>query len=182
MQLPNYPAWCFILAILCGAQTPLRAASPTGAPAGWTVHAPRDEIRPEFAFEANGGPDQHGALVIRADQREGLDGWWSKTFEVTGGKSYRLATLFKTDRVAHPRQSVVAELLWLDAHGKQVTHDEPSRGTYLPGVKPRAETEYPAIGATRPDGWTEIADVYRAPSAAARCVVELHLQWSPQSE
>jgi predicted amidohydrolase len=160
----------------------LRAENPAAAPQGWTSHAERDEIKPEFAFEAHGGPDKQGALVIRADQREGLDGWWSKTFDVSGGKTYRVSTMFKTERVEHPRMNVVAELLWLDANGKQVVHDEPSRGNYLPGTKPRAETEYPATGTTRPDGWTEVADSYLAPPAAARCVVELHLQWARLGE
>src|SRR2546425_10133351 len=47
---------------------------------GWTGVAQRDEIRPTFLFKKNGGPDNKGSLIIRADDREGLDGHWTKTF------------------------------------------------------------------------------------------------------
>src|SRR4051794_37426253 len=59
---------------------------PKAAPDGWTTAAPRDEIRPAFAYEADGGPDGKGAFVVQHDRREGLDGWWTKTFPVSGGK------------------------------------------------------------------------------------------------
>jgi predicted amidohydrolase len=42
-----------------------------------------------------------------------------------------------------------------------------------------AETEFPATRAPRADGWSEMGGVYRAPSRAARAVIELHLQWAP---
>ncbi len=51
-----------------------------GAPDGWGVAALRDEIRPGFAFEPGGGPDGQAAFLITADDREGLDGAWVKTF------------------------------------------------------------------------------------------------------
>ena len=54
---------------------------------GWTTVAPREEIRPEFQKTETGGKSGHGALVIRADEREGLHGWWQNTFSVTGGQT-----------------------------------------------------------------------------------------------
>ena len=54
-------------------------------PDGWTAHSPRDEIRPKFAYLREGGPDGPGRLVIEADAREGLMGWWQKTWPVEGG-------------------------------------------------------------------------------------------------
>src|SRR5205823_5990714 len=45
-----------------------------------------------------------------------------------------------------------------------------------------AETEFPTEKGTNPSGWTEISDVYQAPSRATRAIVELHLQWAPSSE
>src|SRR5207249_3763304 len=80
-------------------------AAPTSAPDGWTTAAPRDEIRPAFAHEAMGGPDGKGAFVITADHREGLDGWWTKTFPVEGGKHYRFQALYQAKNVAVPRRS-----------------------------------------------------------------------------
>ena len=57
---------------------------PGVVPDGWTTAAPRDEIRPKFAYDARGGRDGKGAFVITADGREGLDGWWTKTIAVRG--------------------------------------------------------------------------------------------------
>ena len=58
---------------------------------GWTTVAPREEIRPQFQHEETGGKSGHGALTIRADEREGLHGWWQKTFSVSGGRYYRFS-------------------------------------------------------------------------------------------
>ena len=52
---------------------------------GWRPFSPRDEIRPEFAINPRGGPDGKGGLVIRLDDREGLDGF---TNPITG-EDYR---------------------------------------------------------------------------------------------
>jgi predicted amidohydrolase len=49
-------------------------------------------------------------------------------------------------------------------------------------MKPMAETEFPAPGPARADGWTPMTGVYRAPKAATQLVVRLHLQWAPNSE
>ncbi|HEX5272721.1 MAG TPA: carbon-nitrogen hydrolase family protein [Gemmataceae bacterium] len=147
-------------------------------PDGWTTTAPRDEIRPEFAYERGGGPGGRGAFVIRHDGREGLDGCWTKTFPVTGGKSYHFRALCKFVGVALPRRSVVAQIDWRDGNGKRVSLDEPAVSGYLRGAVPQAETEFPASKGTDAAGWTELSDTYRAPSRAARAVVELHLRWA----
>ena len=48
------------------------ALSIHAAPAdGWTTAAPREEIGPEFQRTEASGKSGHGALVIRADEREG---------------------------------------------------------------------------------------------------------------
>jgi len=54
----------------------------TSAPSGWTTKAPRDEIRPHFAYRPKGGRSGKGGFVIEADQRPGLHGWWVKTYQV----------------------------------------------------------------------------------------------------
>src|SRR5437868_6195333 len=53
---------------------PPRAAQT--APDGWVAGAPRDEIRPEFAHQPHGATDGQACLIIKADHREGLDGFW----------------------------------------------------------------------------------------------------------
>src|SRR5262245_21609860 len=83
-----------------------KAATSATPPDGWTTAAPRDEIRPELTYERTGGPDGRGAFVITHDRREGLDGCWTRTFPVGGGKHYRFHVLYRADGVAVPRRSV----------------------------------------------------------------------------
>jgi len=158
------------------------AAGESGAPDGWTTAAPRDEIRPQFAFDPKGGPGGAGCFVIRADEREGLDGCWRKTFPIQGGKYYCFETSCKASGVAVPRRSVVPMVHWQDDRGRQVPLDEPTVASYLRGATGMAETEFPAPKGTNEDGWTRFSDTYHAPSKATRAVIELHLQWTTNSE
>src|SRR5436190_8343551 len=112
-----------------------------GAPEGWSTGTPRDEISPQFKFEADGGVDGKGCFLIGSDAREGLDGWWTKTFPVTGAKYYRCAALYKCKSVALPRRSIVLKLDWQDAQGHSVPLDEPTVASYLRGETGTAETE-----------------------------------------
>src|SRR5438552_3284353 len=113
------------------------------APDGWTTAAPRDEIRPDFSFDLRGGPDGKGSLVITADRREGLAGYWKKAIPITGGKYYRFAAVYKATGVPVPRRSVVVELHWRDAKGNKVPLDQPGVTDYLRGSTAIAETEFP---------------------------------------
>lgn len=184
---------------------PARAES-TGAgtsgtvPAGWRMMSPRDEIRPEFRFEPAAGREGGSALVIQHDAREGLDGFWSREFPVQGGHSYRFKVYRKTEGVVSPRRSAMVRLLWHDARGRKVLHDEvPSMKAgatktdvgapsvagiryvtnVLEGMSPVAEAEYPLDRGSDANGWTEVSDEYRAPAGATSAAVELHLQWAP---
>ncbi len=156
------------------------AGDAKSAPDGWQTAAPRDEIRPRFDYDSKGGKDGKGALLIIADDREGLDGHWVKTFQVTGGKHYRFFALRRVENIATPARSVVARILWQDANGKSVHWDKPVPTGYMKDAFYQAEPEYPRDKATDAGGWTEVSDVYLAPSKAARAVVELHLRWAPR--
>src|SRR5260370_8076089 len=79
---------------------------------GWTSVAPREEIRPQFQLMEAGGKSGHGALTIRADEREGLHGWWQKTFSVTPGLHYRFSACRRTENIAVPPPTVLAPALW----------------------------------------------------------------------
>jgi predicted amidohydrolase len=151
-----------------------------GAPEGWSVTSPRNEIRPEFAFDPRGGPAGQGAFVIRADNREGLDGGWTRTFPIQGGRYYRFHALRKVERVALPRRSAVAKINWFDAAGGRVKYDEDDSVVtgYMHGYRPTAEAEHP-IDQPSAGAWTAVSDTYRAPSKAAKAVVELRLLWAP---
>jgi predicted amidohydrolase len=158
------------------------AAGENEAPEGWTTAAPRDEIRPQFAFETSGGPGGAGCFVIRADGREGLDGCWKKTFAIEGGKYYRFEALCRARGVAVPRRSLVAKIHWQNDQGRSVRLDEQPVTSYLRGATAMAETEFPTPKGTNTAGWTELSDTYYAPSRATRAVVEMHLQWTTNSE
>lgn len=166
---------------LCGAHS-LFAAKPLTAPEGWQTAAPRDEIRPEFSFQPNAGADGQGSFVIQADGREGLDGYWTKTFSIEGGRHYRFSALRKLKNVESPRRSAVARISWQDDKGRSVLTEEQIVTDVLPGFAPTAEPEYPADRATDARGWTEVSGTYRAPAKATRAVVELHLQWAPKGK
>src|SRR5689334_12750800 len=90
----------------------------------WTATSPRDEIRPQFQRAQTGGKSGHGALIIRADQREGLHGWWQKTFSVSGGQYYKFSAWRRAKDVAVPRHSIMARVIWSDAAGKDVKRAE----------------------------------------------------------
>lgn len=149
------------------------------APDGWTTAAPRDEIRPRFSYDPAGGRDGKGSLRITADKREGLDGFWTRTYPIAGGHFYRFHTARKVTHVAAPRRSAVVRLLWQDDKGKAVPGDTPAITEYLKGWTPIAEPEFPTDKETDAQGWTEVSDTYHAPSKATQAVVELHLQWAP---
>ncbi len=155
---------------------------PFGTPEGWQTGAPREELRPAFAYEPKGGADGQGCFIIRADGREGLDGWWTRTYPVEGGKAYRFVARYQANSVAVPRQSVVAKLDWRDAQSGSVPLDEPTVAGYLRGSIGTAETEFPTTRGADSQGWTEVSDVYHAPSRARQAVVSLHLQWAPGGE
>jgi predicted amidohydrolase len=162
---------------------PLAVADSSANPAGWSTAAPRDEIEPQFAYQAHGGIDGHGALVIRADHREGLDGYWTKTFPVIGGRHFRFEAFYRAAGVAVPRRSVVPRLLWQDAAGRPVPSDEPVVAGYLISKsKSLAAAEFPTTKAARGDGWTEVSDTYLVPGRATQAKVELHLQWAADAE
>ena len=156
-------------------------ANETAPPDGWSTAAPRDEIKPVFAYNTTGGPDGTGGFVIESGAREGLVGHWTKTFPVKGGQYYRFSARRKFTGADSPRRSGVARVLWRDDKGKPVKHDEPSPASYATGQYPTAEPEYPDDSAIDARGWAEQAGTYRAPSAATQAIVELEFRWAPRA-
>jgi len=176
--------FCFLPACI-GWSATSPPATVLGAPTGWECAAPREEIRPEFGYRADGGRSRNGGLMIRHDSRDGLDGFWTKTFPITGGGFYRFEAFRRTEQVASPRRSAVVRILWQDAKGNKVTRDDGAGSSsryvtnFLHGFARTVEAEHPTDKATDAAGWTEVSDQYRAPAKATRAVVELHLQWAP---
>jgi predicted amidohydrolase len=110
-----------------------------------------------------------------------LDGHWAKTFPVKGGQYYRFHALRRVEHVASPRRSVLARILWRDAHDQPAVRDEPGARSFAPGVPPVSEPEYPNDSATGARGWAAVEGTYRAPSKATHAIVELYLRWAPRA-
>lgn len=169
------------LAILMGiaTSTALRADGQEN----WTPDGPRPEVMPAFSNNPHGGVGGGQAWLIRADARPGLQGHWSRSFAVEGGKTYRFEGYRKVKNLSAPRRSVYARILWKDFEGKYPLRDEPAVGPYHDASKPVETTaEFPTDRETIADGWTKLAGVYRAPKSAVSATVELHLDAGDSAE
>ncbi len=168
-------AWCFWTAFQIHATSAEE----------WTSAAPREEIRPQFQQTETGGKSGHGALTIRADEREGLHGWWQKTVPVTGGRFYRFSAWRRTENIAVPRRSVLARVLWRDDKDKEVKRRYGVVTNFSLGVVATAEPEYPHDLLTKSAStgeWVEMSGVYEAPPGATQARIELHLLWAPNGK
>ena len=145
---------------------------------GWTTKSPRDEIAPDFSINRRGGPAKNGSLVISADMREGLFGWWEKSFDVSGGQFYQFSALYKSTGLEQTRRVIVPRILWRDENGSKVSHDEISYPSYRPGTRPTAEPEFPVHEETLKSGWIRVSGLYRVPSSAVSGIVELSYRWA----
>ncbi len=157
----------------------LRVSGASAWPDGWTTGAAREEIAPLFTFEPGGGTNRRGAFVIRPGSRDGTAGWWTKTFSVTGGRSYHFFALRRTEKIPHPAWSAFARVQWLDANRRPALRDAAESATLLPGRRAPVEPEFPLDHAGDGHGWVEVSDTYVAPSNAVIAVIELHLRWAP---
>ncbi len=167
------------LTILAASSATAGDVTKNGDPKGWAATASRDEIRPAFHYKKAGGRNGAERFVIEHDQREGLDGYWTTTLPVQGGKHYHFEAFRRVERVETPRRSAVVRLLWHDDQGQLVENDRGVVSDYLRGGTPRVRAEHPTDKATDSGGWTEVSDTYRAPANATRAVLELHLLWAP---
>jgi predicted amidohydrolase len=177
---PSTLAFC-LGAVACAASLGAGVAGTTESADGWKGVSPRADIQPAFDFKRAGGPAKRGSLVIRADEREGLDGHWARTFSIRGGQYYRFHALQRMENVSSPRRSVLVRILWRDDQDRPVRHDEAGAKSYAPNKAPLAEPEYPSGPDVTSPGWGEIHDTYQAPSQAKQAIVELHLRWAPRA-
>ncbi len=171
------PHLATLLLTLCAGLS-LQSAEP---PAGWTTASPREEIKPAFSYDPQGGPKHEGSFIIESDAQEGRLGHWTKTFPITGGQHYHFQVLRKISGAESPRRAAVARVLWRNAKDRPVMRDEITEASYTHGIKPRAEPEYPADSIADAQGWTEVSGTYAAPKDATQAVVELEFRWAPNS-
>ena len=137
---------------------------------GWRSVSPRDEVRPDFQSTQ----DQ---LVIHADGRVGLMGWWERDFQVTPGQTYRFAAACEAQRIRHPRREVLARIQWLGADGKSVRRSTENQLRLQPGGVAKAEPEFPHAS-TEDESRYRFEGTYTAPPEAAIARIELHLRWA----
>ena len=154
------------------------------APAGWETAAPRDEIRPAFSFDPTGGPKKDGAFVITHDDREGLHGWFQKSFPVAGGKHYRFHAVRKVDE---RRGAAAQRRRPHPVAGRQAGKPVPTERAARQGIprrlrrRGRGRASRPTRTPT-PAAGPKSSDTYQAPAKATRAIVELHLHWAPGGE
>ncbi len=146
---------------------------------GWVGMSPREEITPVFDRANSEGPNGALSLVIRTDDREGLQGAWTKTLPVEGGKHYRFSAFRKTKNVDVIRRSAVAKITWQDDQGRLVTNDNYTNPRYLRSGTSTHRPDYPMDKGTDAKGWTEVSDTYKSPGKATRAVIELKFRWAP---
>jgi len=161
---------------------PACGSGQTAAPEGWSASAPREEIKPRFTYEPKGGRSGTGALIIEADEREGQEGYWSKSFPVVGGIDYRFQAFRRVKNVPAPRRAVRAILRWQDSKGQPVRSQEALVAYDKRDSSAWAWPELPGDKSIDPQGWTEVSDVYHAPEKATQAVLELYLLWTPRSQ
>jgi len=172
--LVTWMAWC----VTADEHPPAAAAANWFA--GWNAQSPREEIEPDFVYDPRGGRDGSPGWVIECDQREGLHGYWSKAYSVTGGKHYRFQVFRKSEGVGAPRRSALVRINWSDEQGRRVLlADDQVVADYLRGGKAWAMPEHPRDEGLTKDGWMRVAGTYQAPVDATRAEVELHLMWAP---
>ena len=149
------------------------------APHGWTTTAPREEIRPKFDYVAKDGPEGRPSFIIRMGNREGLQGAWTKTYSIKGGKHYRFHALRRTTNVPVARRSALAKITWQDDKGRLVPNDNPTNPKYGRSGVSTARPDYPLEQPAGADGWAEVLDTYKAPKKATKAVIELIFRWAP---
>jgi predicted amidohydrolase len=162
--------------LLCATTALAWAAGP--APAGWSTGSPRAEIAPAFRYEAKAGRGGNGAFVIEADAREGLHGYWKRSFAVNGGSYYEFDSWRRIEGAQWPQQSGVVEIRWTDGNGKRVLDDRPLVQNYLKGFTAWVPLDYASDGETDAQGWTRVSAIHQAPGTATTAEIRLYLRWA----
>lgn len=121
----------------------------------WEPYFQRPALSPEFSRSEEGS-----TLTLKSSGDFHCNGSWRRSFDVSGGKFYRLRAEFKTDDVQYPRRSVLMRIDWHDSDGKRVGYPE-----------------YPSIVADAAQGWNGLEGSFPAPPDAARATVDLILRW-----
>ena len=127
----------------------------------WSYESIRTEIDPMHAVSKQILHNNEPTLMLSGDDKEFVNGSWTRTFSVAPGNHYEFNTVFQSERVEELDRCILASITWLDATGKRTGF-----------------IEYPGLNSTTSiDQWMEIAQVYQAPVAATQAKVNLIYRW-----
>jgi predicted amidohydrolase len=160
---------CFAAALACAANL---------THDGWRTGAPREEISPSFRYDAKGGRSGTGAFIIETGAREGCDGYWIRSFPVTGGKYYEFEAWRRLEGASWPQQSGAVDIHWTDGNGKRVLDDRPLVQGFLKDFTPWTPPDYPSDGERSAGGWTRVGAVNQAPGGSTVAEIRMHLRWA----
>jgi len=180
---------------------------PDKGPDGWTAESPRDEIRPDFSYEPNGGPNGTGCFVMSVKGQSENMGRWTNTFPVTGGQHFSFRALRKANGMENPRRNTMVRITWQNGQGELVpmgpgkhlllktstiqlsqaqdntpSQEEEKQTPPTQSWLKKARYEFPADRSISAEGWTEVADIYLIPPDATQAKIELCLRWSRSGE
>lgn len=135
---------------------------PPQDPGEWKPWAPREEIQPRCAVDAQVFRSAPDSLSISGAGNAAAHGGWRRDFPVEAGKHYRLAAFFRLKDVEHARLRVLARVDWRDKKDQRTGYPD-----YAWQVEPAGE-------------WTKVSLLAPAPDKAVTARVELSLAQSPQ--
>jgi len=152
------------VALMLIALSSISQSAPTPNGTDWEFQTLRAEIDPghwvseEIQFE--GEP----TLVLSGDNKEFINGSWTKTYEVTPEKYYEFTTYFKSENVDQIDRSILAQITWLAADNQRIEFIE------YPGVRAMPANEH----------WMVIQQTYQVPSGASKAKIDLIYRWNEQ--
>lgn len=162
------PACAIALASILSVSLAMAEESST---APWKSYSPRDEIRPEFQIDKQGGLNGQPGYAIVHDQRDALDGAWMCEIPIEGGQFYQLSAAAKLSEVTEPRRGVYAEVWFTNEQDRVVSYESGDQ----------SRPYYAEAAPTEEAGWTRFTGTFPAPKSATKAVVKLQLRWSPDS-
>jgi len=110
-------SWIFVIQPIASMNLAC-AQSLESAPEGWTAESPRDEIRPNFSYESDGGPNAAGCFVMTATGQSENMGRWTRTVSVVGGRHFAFRVLRQANGIENPRRNTMVRITWQDDQGR----------------------------------------------------------------
>ena len=129
----------------------------------WEPWAPRDEISPAFAVDAQvSRTGQDGSLRIECADAIQWGGWRRVVDGVRAGAWYRFDADYRPHQVTQERRTVLPRLDWLNKQSARV-----------------GQPEFVYHTGDTADGWRHVWALAPAPKDAAEVRLELFFGWSP---